>query len=85
MILSCFKFNVEKQPSRGVARKRCSENLQQIYKKTNMPNFLEITLQHGYSHVNLLRIFRKPFPKYAFGELLLGVEITCIWHKKETY
>ena len=37
MILSCFKFNVEKQPSRGVARKRCSENLQQIYKKINMP------------------------------------------------
>ena len=26
----------QKQPSRGVLRKRCSENMQQIYRKTTM-------------------------------------------------
>ena len=27
----------QKQPPRGVIRKRCSENMQQIYRKTPMP------------------------------------------------
>ena len=34
-------------------------------------NFIEITVQHGCSPVNLLPIFRTPFLKNAFGELLL--------------
>ena len=28
--------NIEKQPPRGVPEKRCSENMQQIYKRTSM-------------------------------------------------
>ena len=28
---------VQKQPLRGVPRKRCSENMQQIYRRTPMP------------------------------------------------
>ena len=28
----------QKQPSRGVLKKRCSENMQQIYIRTPMPN-----------------------------------------------
>ena len=28
---------IEKQPPRGVLRKRCSENMQQIYRRTPMP------------------------------------------------
>ena len=28
--------NHQKQPSRGVPRKKCSENMQQIYKRTPM-------------------------------------------------
>ena len=28
---------LQKQPSRGVLRKRCSENMQQIYMRTPMP------------------------------------------------
>ena len=47
-----------KQPSRGVLRKRCSKNMQQIYRRTPMPNFIEITLRHGCSAVDLLHIFR---------------------------
>ena len=46
------------QPSRGVLKKRCSEVMQQIYS-----SFIEITLWHGCSPVNLLPIFRTPFSK----------------------
>ena len=35
-------------------------------------NFIEITLRHGCSHVNLLHIFRIPFPKNNSGGLLLS-------------
>ena len=34
-------------------------------------NFIEITLRHGYSPVNLLQIFRTPFHKNTYGRLLL--------------
>ena len=34
-------------------------------------NFIEITLQHGCSPVNLLYIFRTPFTKNTYGWLLL--------------
>ena len=64
--------------------KGCSETMQQIYRRTPMPkcnfnkvawqsNFIKMTLQHGYSPVNLLHIFRKPFPKNTCGRLLLYV------------
>ena len=56
--------------------------MQQIYMRTSMPkyyfnkvalqsNFIEITLWHGCSPVNLLYIFRKHFNKNASGGLLL--------------
>ena len=35
-------------------------------------NFIEITLRHGCSLVNLLHVFRTPFPKNTFGRLLLN-------------
>ena len=31
------KYVIQKQPSRGVSRKTCSENMQQIYRRTSMP------------------------------------------------
>ena len=34
---SYYMLETQKQPSRGVLRKRCSENIQQIYKRTPMP------------------------------------------------
>ena len=73
----CQKFvrsrsNCQKQPSRGVLMKRCSDNMQQIYRRTPMKcnlnkvenNFIEIALLHGCSFVNLLHIFRTPLDGY---------------------
>ena len=37
-------------------------------------NFIEIALRHGCSPVNLLHIFRTPFPKNTSGWLLLLIE-----------
>ena len=36
-------------------------------------NFIEIALRHGCSPVNLLHIFRTPFPKNTLGRLLLNL------------
>ena len=41
-------------------------------------NFIEIALRSGCSSVNLLRIFRTPFPKNTPGRLLLSkVKESC--------
>ena len=54
---------VLQNPSRGVLKKRCSENMQQIYRKhpcqsvislNLLSNFIEITLRHGCSPVYFL-------------------------------
>ena len=56
--------SIQKQSSRGVPRKRCSKNMQHIYRRTPILkcdcNFIEIALRHGCSPVNLLHIFRTP-------------------------
>ena len=68
---------VQKQPFKGVLRKRCSENMHQIYSRTPMLkcdllcNFIEIALRHGCYPVNFLHIFRTPFSKNTSGGLLL--------------
>ena len=40
----------QKQPSRGVSKKRCSENMQQIYRRTHMPkcDFNKIAFQNTF-------------------------------------
>ena len=44
-------------------------------------NFIEITLRHGCSPVNLLYIFRTPLPKNPSARLLLelGLHIACLF------
>ena len=70
----------EKQSSRRVLKKRCSENMQQIYGRHPrqsaisiklLCNFIEISLRHGCSPINLLHIFRTHFRKNTSGRLLL--------------
>ena len=63
----------QKQTFRGVHRKRCSENTQQIYRRTAMPKLIGISIRHGCS-VNLLHIFRTSIPKNTYGGLLLEFE-----------
>ena len=45
-------------------------------------NFFGIALRHGCSPVNLLHIFRRPFPKNISGQMLLTAWLTnnCSTH-----
>ena len=65
----CF----QKHPSIGVLTKSCSENMQQIYRRTTVPkcDFNKVTLRHVCSPINLLRVFRTTFYKNTYGGLLL--------------
>ena len=38
-------------------------------------NFIEIAFRHGYSPVNLLHIFKTPFPKNTSERVLLKIEL----------
>ena len=67
---------IQKQSFRGVLRKRCSGNMQQIYRRTPMPKCISkklLALRRGYFPVNLLHISRTPFPKNTSGGLLLFI------------
>ena len=56
---------MQKQLSRGSLKKRYSESMPQIYRRTLLSkddyNLIEITLQHRCPPVNLLHIFRDTF------------------------
>ena len=49
------KLRIQKQPSRVILNKRCSENIQQIYRKTPMPkcDFDKVVLQPTSSNLPL--------------------------------
>ena len=58
--------------------------MQQSYRRTTLPkcdfnkvacNFIEITILHGYSPVDLLHIFRKSFPRNTSGRLPLSLPL----------
>ena len=70
----------QKQPSKGVFREMCSENMHQIYRRTHMPkcDFNKVVLQPYWNLTSawvlsckLLHIFSIPFPKNTCGGLLL--------------
>ena len=90
---------IQKQPFRGVLMKKCSENIQEINRRSPMPkcdfnkvvnNSIKITLRHGCSPVNLVYILRTPFPKNISGELFLFIRynwyyVAIIEKKKKSY
>ena len=43
--------------------------------KCGFNNFIEITLRHGCTPVNLLHFFKTPFPKNTSGGLLLWFSV----------
>ena len=74
---------IQTQPSIGVlingVLKTCSKFTgEQTYRSVIsinlLCNFIEITLRHGCSPVNLLYIFRTPFRKSTCGGLLLAMQ-----------
>ena len=46
-------------------------------------NFIEITIRHGCSLVNFMRIFRTPFPRNTSGRLLLKFCTFSSWYPKD--
>ena len=86
------KINAQKQPSRGVLMKRCSENMQQIYRRTSMPKcdfnkvaLRQIALWQECSSVNLLHVFRTPCCKNTSGELLLNAQMPVAKFENSTF
>ena len=78
--LDDIQNTLQKQPFRGVLKKRCSENMQQIYRRNPcrsvisiklQSNIIEIALRHGCSPVNLLYSFRTPFSRNTSERMLL--------------
>ena len=73
---------MHKQPFRGILTKgvlkRCSEFTEHLCRIVIpiklQSKFIKITLWHGCSPVNLLHVFRAPFPKNTFGGLFLNVK-----------
>ena len=57
--------HVQKQPSTGVFVKGCSENMQEMYRRTSMAkplcSFIEILFLHGCFHVNFFEYFQNTF------------------------
>ena len=80
MLIANKPEKIQKQPSRGVLKKKCSENMRQIYPCQSvilimlLCNFTETTLLYGCSLVNLLHIFGRFFPKNTSGGPLLKIE-----------
>ena len=46
-------YTLQKQPSRGVLKERCSEKMQQIYRRAPMPkcDFNKVAKIHAKKHV----------------------------------
>ena len=55
--------------------KICSKFTGELPCRSVLCNFIEIALRHGCSLINLLHVFRTPFPKNTPGELLLNLSI----------
>ena len=74
--LLCSKYcrsNNQKQPSRGVLQKRCSEKMQKIYRRTCKATLLKSHFYNGCSAVNLQHILEHFFVKAPLDWLFLKI------------
>ena len=68
----------QKQPFRGVLSKRCSENMQQIYRKTPMQKILKFPCTFGFCYLlptTIKREERHQMSKCAFHHVIITQEI----------
>ena len=79
--MSCKSSNPEVFLGKGVP-KICSKFTGEHPCRGVIYNFIEISLQHGYSPVNLLHIFRAPFSNNTSGWLPLKKYLT---YKSKNY
>ena len=85
------RYYIQKQPSRGVLIKRCSENMQQIYRRTSIfkyeYDFNKVVLQK-YWNCTLAWVFFCKFAAYFqntfFWEHLWRVASVYIWVERRT-
>ena len=78
-------YNVQKQPPRCVLNKRCSGNMQQIYRRTPMPkcDFNKVALQLYWNHISALvfsRTFAAYFQNTFYQEHLWVAASECFWN-----
>ena len=59
---------------KGVKMRKAVCKVSQISWNSEAANFIDIALRHVGSPLNLLHIFRTPFPKNTSGGLLLWIE-----------
>ena len=78
----------QKQTSIGILIKKCSENMEQIYRRTPcrsvisiklLYNFIEIPLRHGASQVDFLHIVKTPSYKSIYRGLLLTLRVLAVY------
>ena len=84
MILAIFRSSRPQVFLVKVVLKICSKftgehPFQSVISIKLLCNFFEITLRPGCSRVNLLHIFRTPFPKNTPGWLLLNISLEMFW------
>ena len=78
---NCHNSNIQKQPSRVVFRKRCSANMQQIYRRIPMPkcDFNKVALKLYRNHIPAW-VFSCKFAAYFSGHLFLRRPLDdCFW------
>ena len=75
-----FRYNIQKQPPTGVLRKRCSEKMQQIYRRTPMPkcNFNKVAKQL-YWNLTLAWVFSCKFAAYFQNNFSEQPLDGCFW------
>ena len=71
-LLHVIAFHLLKQPTRSALTKRCSENMQQVYRRTPMS---KCDFNKAATQLNFPHIFRAPFYRNTSGELLLHLLI----------
>ena len=81
---------LQKQPSTGVLRKICSENMQQVYRRTLISkgvsikllcNFIEITLRHGCFFCKCAAYFQNTFSWEYLWRATSDLRLNFFWRK----